>query len=183
MRDARLVSRFVAATLFFATVLAPQTAPSAIMQVASDPNGRFKISFPVEWQVVKTTSGASRVIGFRPAARGQFRANVNVVVEEVPEPISAAKYAQLAKPKMDAVFNDFTVLKEGSATIARRQAYYRYYTWRPRNQGELYQVQAYITVARMAYVLTGTTMNDPDRVRRDIPIMGQIFETFAPRVK
>jgi len=183
MRDARIVSRFLVVILLFTAVLAPAVATSAIMQAASDPNGRFKISFPVEWQVVKTKSGSSTVIGFRPAPPGQFRPNVNVVVEGIPESISAETYAQLAKPKMEAVFNDFTVLKEGSATIARRQAYYRYYTWRPKNQGELYQVQAYFTVAHMAYVLTGTTMNNPDRVRRDLPIMRQIFETFSPIVK
>jgi hypothetical protein len=183
MRHARIVSRFVVVTLFFAAAFAPEVVSSAIMQAASDPNGRFKISFPADWQVVKTKSGSSTVIGFRPAAPRQFRANVNVVVEEIPESISAATYAQLAKPKMDAVFNDFTVLKEGPATIARRQAYYRYYTWRPKDQGELYQVQAYFTVGRRAYVLTGTTMNNSDRVRRDIPIMSQIFETFAPIVK
>jgi hypothetical protein len=182
MRDARILSRFLVVVFFFTAVLAPERASSAILQAALDPNGRFKISFPVEWQVVKTKNGSSAVIGFRPAPPGQFRANVNVVVEEIPESISAATYAQLAKPKMDAVFNDFTVLQEGPATIARRHAYYRYYTWRPKNQGELYQVQAYFTVARMAYVVTGTTMNDPDRVRRDMPLMRQIFETFTPRL-
>ena len=183
MRHARIVSRFLVVTLLFTAAFAPEVASSAIMQAASDPNGRFKISFPADWQVVKTKSGSSTVIGFRPAPPRQFRANVNVVVEEIPESISAATYAQLAKPKMDAVFNDFTVLKEGPATIARRQAYYRYYTWRPKDQAVLYQVQAYFTVARMAYILTGTTMNNPDRVRRDVPIMSQIFETFAPIVK
>lgn len=183
MRVVRAVSPFLAVAVFFAIVLAPEVARPALMQRVSDPNGRFKISFPFEWQVVTKATGASTVIGFRPAPPGQFRANVNVVVEELAEPISAATYARLAKPKMDAVFNDFTVITEGSATIARRQAYYRYYTWRPKDQGELYQVQAYFTVGRMAYVLTGTTMNDPDRVRRDIPSMRQIFETFTPGPK
>jgi hypothetical protein len=97
--------------------------------------------------------------------------------------MSAERYAQLSARLMDTVFHHFTVIREGSATIARRPAYYRYYTWETNAGLVLYQAQAYFTAGRQGFVITGTTANDPDRVRRDIPIIVQIVETFDPSPK
>jgi hypothetical protein len=181
VRIGRTVSWVLVALVGIAT-LVPAARPAGL-QLASDPNGRFVISFPDDWQVVITKSGASSVVGLAPAAQGQFHVNVNVVVEELAAPVSAATYARLVMPKMATAFQEFTVMKEGSARIAHRPSYYRYYTWRRGPGTVLYQVQSYFTVGRRAFVLTGTTLNAPDRVRRDVPVIGQIFETFSPATR
>lgn len=178
MRILRIVT-VVLIALVSTTAIGAAVALPATLQLARDPRGRFKIDFPQDWQVVKREGGPSTVVGFSPAPPGQFRANVNVVVEDLAGPVSPAAYGQQARPKMAAAFQDFTVLKEGSATIAHRQAYYRYYTW-TRAGTPLYQVQTYFTLGRRAYVLTGTTVNHASRIRRDIPVISQIFETFHP---
>jgi hypothetical protein len=168
MRGVRAASFCLAVTLLVAAVLAPSVARSTIMQRTSDLTERFKISFPVEWQVVKAKSGMPAVSGVGPALRGQFH------------PMPVTSYARAAKPLMALAFHEFTVLQEGPARIAHRDGYYRYYTWRPKTGGVLYQVQAYFTIGRLGYVLTGTTLNNPTRIRRDVPVISQIFETFTP---
>ena len=178
MRVARLVF-WVVVALVSTAAIAPTAARPAGLQLAADPGGRFKISVPSDWQVVQTKSGPSSVVGFAPAPRGQFRANVNVVVENLATPVSPVIYAHMATPRMATAFPEFAVLKEGSAKVAGRPAYYRYYTWRPDRNGLVYQVQTYFTLGRRAFVLTGTTLNDDARIRRDLPVIARIFETFV----
>jgi hypothetical protein len=173
----------VLVTIAFAAIIGATAAWPAALQLAADPNGRFTIKFPPDWQVIKTQKGPSTVVGLGPALPGQPQVNVNVVVENLAAPVSPATYAELVRPKMAQAFDDFTVLDEGLATIARRQAYYRYYTWRRDSETVLYQVQTYITLGRSAFVLTGTTINTPVRIRRDVPIIGKIFETFTLTTK
>jgi hypothetical protein len=182
MRIVRVVSLVLVALVSTAAIGAMVARPAGV-QLAADPNGRFSIKFPSDWQVVKTLSGPSTVVGLGPAPPGQFHVNVNVVVEDLAAPVSPATYAHLARAKMATAFQDFTVLGEGSATIAHRQAYYRYYTWRRSTGGVLYQVQTYFTLGRRAFVLTGTTINNAERIRQDIPVIGEIFETFSPTTK
>jgi hypothetical protein len=180
MRGVRAASFCVAAILFVPLVLSPWIARSAIMQRTSDLKERFKISFPVEWQVIKARNGMPAIAGVGPAPQGRFHSNVNVVVEDLPDAMPVTSYARTAKPLMASKFHGFTVLKEGPARIAHREGYYRYYTWRPNPGGSLYQVQAYCTIGHVGYVLTGTTLNNPTRIRQDVPVIGQIFETFTP---
>lgn len=182
MRILRGLSLVLVALVSTAAIGAMGARPAGL-QLAADPNGRFTIRFPSDWQVVKTKSGPSTVVGLGPAPPGEFQTNVNVVVEDLAAPVSPATYARLAGQKMATAFQDFTVLSEGSATIAHRQAYYRYYTWRRSTGGVLYQVQTYFTLGRRAFVLTGTTINNVDRIRRDVPVIGQIFETFSPTTR
>lgn len=182
MRGFRPISLILVLTLF-TVALASGAAPPAGLQRAADLHGRFTIGFPADWQVVKLKTGMPALTAVRPGRTGQFHLNVNVVVEELQDPVSATAYARAARPLMAATFHEFYVIQEGPARIAHRDAYYRYYTWRPNTGGELYQVQAYFTTGRLGFVLTGTTVNDPERVRRDVPVIGEIFETFKPATR
>ncbi len=181
MRVARLPLLFVVAALF-AALLPPGAARSAGMQYVADVKGRLSIGFPAGWKVA-TPSGDTPAVQGVDAQSGPPYLNVNVVIEPLSHPVSPAEYARMSKPIMAAVFHEFTVLQEGPARIARRESYYRYYTWRSNTGSPLYQVQAYFTVGRQGFVLTGTTLNDPNRIRKDVPVISQIFETFAPKTK
>jgi hypothetical protein len=181
MRVVRLPLLFVVAVLVGA-LLPLGTARSAGMQYVADGKGRFRIGFPSGWSV-SVPSGDTPAVQGVDAQSNRPHLNVNVVIESLPQPVSPAEYARMSKPLMASTFHDFRVLQEGSARIARRDAYYRYYTWRSNAGSPLYQVQAYFTAGRQGYVLTGTTANNPSRVRRDVPVISQIFETFAPSVR
>ena len=181
MRLTRLLL-LVIVTALFAALLPPGAARSAGMQYVADLQGRFKIGFPAGWRILTPDSDTPAVQGIDARSNRPYL-NVNVVIERLPQPLSPAQYARKAGPIMAATFHEFAVVQEGAARIARRESYYRYYTWRSNNGYPLYQVQAYFTIGRRGYVLTGTTVNDPRRIRKDVPVIGGIFETFAPNVK
>ncbi|HKV44437.1 MAG TPA: DcrB-related protein [bacterium] len=150
------------------------------MQVAADPKGRFTISFPPGWKVLKPENNLPAVIGVAPDAPGGFHTNVNVVVENLPREFSAKGFADLSEPALRTMFHAFTIVDQGPAKIAGRGAYYRYFTWEPNRGGVLYQVQAYFAVGAKGFVLTGTTLNDDTRIHRDFTMISRIFETFRP---
>ena len=162
MRVVRLPLLVVVAALLGA-LLPHGAARSAGMQYVMDGKGRFRIGFPVGWRVSVPSGDTPAVLGVDALSDRPYL-NVNVVIESLPQPLSAAGYAQMSKPLMAATFHEFRVLQEGSARIARHDAYYRYYTWRSNAGSPLYQVQAYFTAGRRGYILTGTTANNPKSV-------------------
>jgi hypothetical protein len=181
MRVARL-SLLVIVTALFASLLPPGPARSAGMQYVADVQGRFKIGFPAGWRIV-TPSGDTPAVQGIDARSPRPYLNVNVVIERLPQPLSPVQYARKSRPIMAAAFPEFVILQEGAARIAQRDSYYRYYTWRSNSGWPLYQVQAYFTVGRRGFVLTGTTGNDPRRIQKDAPVISRIFETFTPSAK
>jgi len=152
-------------------------AQSSLAQLVTDPQGRFAMTFPQTWEVATRADGLIVLVAAGPA-QGGHRPTVNVVVEPLPEPMPPATYAARAEPLAAITFHGYTVVKQGSATIAGRPAYYRYFTWEPNNAAPLYQLQAYFTFGRSGYVLTGSTINQPDSIQRDIPLIVQILDTF-----
>jgi hypothetical protein len=179
MRRCRLLS-FVLAALVWAAPISPALAQSAQTQTVTDRHGRFAIDFPGDWEVTARESGMPAVIGVAPGISGDFRPSVNVVVEDLPRALSATTYAELNERTLGAVFRDFKVLQQGPYTIGGLEAYYRYFTWLPNSGRALYQVQIYLTVGVLGFVVTGTTVNDPEYIRRDMPTISQIIATFRP---
>lgn len=179
MRRCRLLS-LVLAALVWAAPVSHATAQSPQTQTVTDRKGRFAIDFPGSWEVATRESGMPAVIGVAPGISGDFRASVNVVVEDLPRTMSAGTYADLNERTLSAVFRDFKILQQGPTTIGNLEAYYRYFTWLPNTGRVLYQVQIYLTVGELGFVVTGTTMNDPESIRRDMPAITQIIATFRP---
>jgi hypothetical protein len=179
MRRCRLLS-LVLAALVWAAPVPHATAQSPQTQTITDRNGRFTIDFPQNWDVAARESGMPAVIGLAPGVTGDFRPSVNVVVEDLPRAMSSSTYADLNERTLSAVFHHFTVLEQGPTTVGSLQAYYRYFTWLPNSGRVLYQVQVYLTVGEVGFVVTGTTVNDPESIRRDMPTISQIIATFRP---
>ena len=179
MRRRRLLC-LALATLIWAVPIPFATAQSPPTQTIADRHGRFTIDFPVDWEVSARESGMPSVIGVAPGVVGDFRPSVNVVVEDLPRAMSASEYADLNERTLAAVFRAFKVLEQGPTTIGGQQAFYRYFTWIPNSGRALYQVQVYLTVGEVAFVITGTTENDPGSISRDMPAISQIIATFRP---
>ena len=153
------------------------------MRSAVDPKGRFTIDFPADWQVLKPNGGMIAILGVATARKGPNPASVNVVVEDLPRALSPENYAGLSERMLRTVFHDYTPVQEGSATIGGQAAYYRYYTWQTNTGVVLYQLQVYFTVDRRGFVITGSTVNDPQYTRIYVPIITQIIESFRPAAK
>jgi hypothetical protein len=177
-RSSRLLFVTVSASLSIA--VSELAAAQSSMQPVADSRGRFTIDFPGDWHVVRPDSGMVAVLGVATASDGPNPASVNVVVEEIPRGISPETYARLNERTMRVVFHNYAPIESGAAVIAGLPAYYRYFTWQPNVGRSLYQVQAYFTIGRRGFVITGSTWNDPAHTRRYVPVIAQIIETFRP---
>jgi hypothetical protein len=180
MRYHRVLGLIVAALLSeaLAGVATAQPAQPAEMRPVQDPGGRFSISFPGDWRVEKSPDGKPSVIGIAPSKPSDFHVNVNVVVETLPSALTPQSYAQASGRQLALIFHDYTVIQEGPMQVGGRSAYYRYYTWVTNSGISVYQVQVYFTVGLTGFVVTGSTINDPDRIRTDLPVIARVIETF-----
>lgn len=119
------------------------------------------------------------LLGAGPIQAGH-RASIVVVVEPLPNPMSPGAYAAAAERLAKLTFHNYAVIQAGSATVAGRPSYYRYFTWETNTGVTLYQVQVYFTDGQTGFVVTGGTVNDRDRTREDVPVLTQIIGTFRP---
>ena len=170
----------MASMLVCAAALLPGSAQPAEMQHVADPKGRFTINFPSDWRVVRSAEGMPAVLGAAPARAGEVPASVNVVVEDLPKALTAQGFAQAAGRLLRDTIQGFRPIQEGTTSIAGRPAYYRYYAWRANTGSAYYQLQLYVTVQKRGFVVTGSTLYDAQRIRRDVPIIALILKSFRP---
>ena len=180
MRSKTLLTRSLVALVCVTVAGAARGAAHAqvpLSQSVRDSGGRFTMSFPADWEVTTKTQGMIALFGAGPAREGT-RPTVNVVVEQLPNPMSPQAYAVAAERLAKAVFHNYTVIQESAAAIRGRPVYYRYFTWETNAGAVLYQMQVFFTEGQTGFVLTGTTINDRDRILQDMPLITQIIETF-----
>jgi hypothetical protein len=170
----------VAAVLVCAAALPPACARPVEMQRVADPKGRFTISFPPDWRVARSAEAMPAVLGAAPARPGEVPASVNVVVEDLPLALSAQGYAQAAGRLLRDTVRGFAPIQEGATSIAGRPAYYRYYTWHANTGSAYYELQLYVTVQKRGFVVTGSTLYDAQRMRKDVPTLTLILQSFHP---
>jgi hypothetical protein len=182
MPSGRSLCSILVVLLWAAASLPANAQPSAPQSVA-DPKGRFTIDFPADWRVLTPQSGIVAVMGIAPPQGQTHRASVNVIVEDLARDMPAQAYAEISERMLKTIFQDYTVVQQGPVAIAGQAAYYRYYTWRTNTGDVFYQVQVYVTAGRRGFVITGSTLNEPESMRRDVPIIVQIIGTFRPITK
>jgi len=168
---------FAALAALAALTARPVDAQLSLSQSVKDAQGRFTISFPVDWEVVTRPQGMLAMIGAGPASVGT-RPSVNVVVEALPNPMPAKDYAVAADRLARTAFHNYTVIQESSAAVQGRPAFYRYLTWETNTGVTLYQLQVFLTEGQTGFVVTGSTINDHDRILQDMPLITQIIQTF-----
>ncbi len=178
-RVQRAVTLVVAAVLCAAWVGVgtAQPAPGGLRDVR-DPGGRFSIGAPADWEVQANAGGSPSVILAAPSPPGEFRLNINVVAQTLRTPLSSEAFGRGSESGLRASFHAYTIVQEGRAEIGGRAAYYRYFTAEPTTGISVYVVQVYFTAGQTAFVVTGSTANDPDRLRTDLPVIARIIDSF-----
>jgi hypothetical protein len=161
---------------------APDAAPSRpaetpLPQSVTDSQGRFTMSFPEDWEVSTQARGMIALLAAGPAAAGT-RPTVNVVTETLSAQMSPQRYAAAAEHLAKLTLHNYTVIQEATATVQGRAAYYRYMTWETNTGVSLYQMQVFLTEGLTGYVITGSTVNDRERILGDMPRITRIIETF-----
>ena len=146
-------------------------------QSVTDAQGRFTIKFPGDWQVVTQAQSMIALFGAGPANAGS-RPTVNVVTEPLTSPLSPQAYATAAGRLARVTLHNYTVVEESGAAVRGRPAFYRYMTWETNTGVTLYQLQVFFTEGLTGFVVTGSTVNQTERIRQDMPLITRIIETF-----
>lgn len=161
------------------------TAQAPLTQRFADPRGMFTITFPGNWTLVTTPAGDTEVTGFAPDTRPnhenvpvQTGGALSVSVDRLPSAMSAEAYGERVGRGMAQAFGTvgFQLLQEGPAKIEGQDAYFQYFM-----TPNLYQLQTYVIVGRSLFVINGSCPNDPEVMRRDVPALVRITNTFRAR--
>jgi len=162
-------------------IIAASTAARAelppLPQSVADSQRRFAMNFPSDWEVVTQAQSMVALLGAGPLNAGS-RPTINVVTESLAGPMSPQAYAAAAQRLASVTLHNYAVIQESNAAVQGRPAYYRYMTWEMNTGVTLYQLQVFFTEGLTGFVITGSTINEPERVLRDMPLITRIIETF-----
>jgi hypothetical protein len=197
MTRPRLTGSMICALLVAAFAVPANANPEPAMRTVTDPNGRYTIKFPQSWEIVsmnaKPVAGEivnqlgknffSMLMAVEPAAPSAAPTMLMVMGMELPVAISPRTFGLMTKESMGDKFKQFTIVQEGTATIAKRPAFYRYFTMQDRDGDEYYGVMAFFTVGKTGYVVFGFTQNNPATVRESFGEVSRVLETFHPTGK
>lgn len=155
------------------------SAQSPAMQRLYDPKGRFSIEYPAAWKMTVHVIDIGTVYsGVSPAGY------VDVSVGEGVAYASAQEFAQRIEPKYREAHPTYRSLQQARTTIAGQDAYYIYYTVTDKGI-ETYEIRVYVRTAppqgpARVYWLSGGTLNRPEQVRDNFPLILQIIQSFRP---
>ena len=175
---------------------APVNAQGPVSTI-SDPNGRYTIQLPKSWEVVSMNAnpvaGAiadqlgknflSMLMAIDPGAPSTAPTVLMVMGMQLPVAVSPRTFGLMTQESMGNKFKRYTLIQEGTATIAKRPAFYRYFTMVDKDGDEFYGVMAYFTVDKTGYVIFGMTQNNPATVRQSFGEVSRVLETFHPTGK
>lgn len=165
----------------FVGAAAEGAASQPASHVIKDPQNRFTIAVPADWNVQTSTGARSPAVTAKaPAVSGQLPDSVDVITQDLPTAISPQGCASEAAQVMRFTIHQWTTLHEGPATLAGLPAYSRLYTWRASVGQVRRSLQTCVTMGRRAFVVVGTTANTQGSVQQDLSRLQQIMGTFRP---
>jgi len=156
-------------------------APPPTAHVVKDPENRFTITIPADWNVQTSTSGRTPAVSAKsPPASGHLSDSVDVIAQDLPIALSPKGCAGEVAQIMRFTIHEWTTLHEGPATLAGLPAYSRSYTWRTSAGQDRRSVQTCVTMGRRAFVIVGTTANTQGDIQEHLAKLEQIMATFRP---
>jgi len=195
MMRTRLASSIICALLLAVCPVPVGAEPQ--MRTVTDPNGHYTIRFPASWEVVsmnaKPVAGEivkqlgkdffSMLMAIDPGEQSAAPTMLMVMGMELPTAISPRTFGLMTQEGMGERFKVFTLVQEGTATIAKRPAFYRYFVMQDKDGVEYYGLMAFFTVGKTGYIIFGFTENDPATIRKSFGDISRILETFRPTGK
>jgi len=136
---------------------------------------RFQISYPEDWEIDSDSAGIAVQLFSPTPADDDFSENVNVIVEELLEPITLDDYVALALEQVEELFPEFQLFDEFSSTLGGLPAWTVAYTGEI--DGVVYGVVQTITIHEdRAFVVTYTGTTEFDRY---LPHSDAIFNSIS----
>jgi serine/threonine-protein kinase len=154
----------------------PSSASTAGFETYTDAKYDFTIGYPKEWD--KQEGAAGSAVAFlspQESASDDFRENVNVLVQMLPDKVTLDQYTKLSLDQAPKLITGFDLLDEGSTTLAGSPAHHVHYRG---EQGafRLEWKQVWTVQNGRAFVLTYTA--ERERYGADLTIAGAMFATF-----
>ncbi len=173
---------FLAVLAIAAVLVSPIAggAQSDGFRPVQDPRDRFTIGIPATWEV-RTSTGDPAVEATSPAPAGELPDSLDVIVRDLPWPISPEACVQRAEQVMRLLGTGYTTVDKHPDEIGGLQAYSHAYTWRTRAGVVRRSYQVCATLSRRAFILIGSTTDTPARVRERMPTLERIMDTFRPK--
>ncbi len=194
----RLLASGICCALLLVVSLTPAFAASATsgMQTVDDPSGHYTIRFPASWEVVSMNATPlagqivsqlgknflSMLMAIDPGQSTDTPTVLLVMGIPLETTISPRTFGMVTGESMEDKIDRYALVKEGTATIANRPAFYRYFTMQEKGE-TLYSVIVYFTVGKTGYMIFGATPNQPETVRKSFGDISRILETFRPTGK
>ena len=189
-----------AGSICCALLLAASATPApaaAGMHTVTDPSGRYTINFPTSWEVVSMNATPlagqivsqlgsnlfSMLMAIDPGESSTSPTVLMVMGMPLETAISPRTFGMVTSESMGEKLDGYLLVKEGTATIAKRPAFYRYFTMMDKHGENMYSLIVYFTVGKTGYMIFGATRNQPETVRKAFGDISQILETFRPTGK
>lgn len=154
----------------------PSTGSTAGFETYRDAKYDFTIGYPKDWDKQEGTLG-SAVLLLSPleGSSDEFRENVNVLVQTLPDKMSLDQYTKLSLDQAPKLITGFDLLDEGSTNLAGSPAHQVHYRG---EQGSfrLEWKQVWTVRDGKAFVLTYTA--ERKRYGADLAVAETMFGTF-----
>jgi hypothetical protein len=126
----------------------------------SDSKNGFTIQYPMDWEKqVGALGSAVLILSPREGDSDQFRENVNVLVQKLPDRMTLDQYTKLSLDQAPKLITRFDLLDQGSTQVAGRPAHRVHYRG---EQGAflLEWEQVWTVLGGQAFILTYTAERD-----------------------
>jgi eukaryotic-like serine/threonine-protein kinase len=154
----------------------PSGVPTADFETYTDVAEGFTIAYPKHWEKREGALGSSVLI-LSPTEEpsDDFRENVNVLVQTVPEETSLGEYTRLSLDEAPKVIMGFDLLDDGPAMLSGAPAHQVHYRG---EQGafRLEWKQVYALKNGKAFILTYTA--ERDQYEAGLPTAEAMFASF-----
>jgi hypothetical protein len=165
-----------AAVVGFASVT-PSPSTGQTMRDTADPQGRYTISIPTDWEVRTVPYRGDTVLAaLGPADADGIRPTLTVYVLPQQQSMSSEDVAKSAAAELQRL-PDYAPVGQGPTTVDGLPAYYRDFT-RTRAGRSFYQMQVYVARGLSVYVISCSILNKPKLIDRDSPLMRKIISTL-----
>jgi hypothetical protein len=160
--------------------MAQGSVQAPLTQTVTDPQGRFTMNFPGDWEVATQPGSTIALLAAGPVFGASSPGRPVLVVASGPlkRPLSVQEFGGETDRLSRTMLPHYTVIQESNTTVQGRPAYYRYLTSESSNGLALYHLQVFFTVGLTAYIVMASTLNDRDRILRDMAIATRIIQTF-----
>jgi hypothetical protein len=175
---AALVAAMVMAAL---AVAVPVTAQTAGFKAVKDPQNRFTIAVPSNWNVTTQTKNPA-VEAKSPQSAAKLPDSLDVTVYDWMGAISPEECISQSDFVLRYTIHTWTTVSQGPTTVSGRPAYSRVYDWKTGTGEPRRSMLVCTTHGSRVFAAVGTTENTSAKVAATMPLLERAIGTLQPNL-